>query len=104
VADTPEKKIKKKVIEVLKEFNVWHFFPQAGPYGRSGIPDIVGILPNGRFFAVEVKAEKTYGLTHLQAKTIDQINVHGGWATVVKGELGVQELRATLQAVIKMDI
>jgi hypothetical protein len=104
MADTPEKKIKKKVVEVLKEFNVWHFSPQAGPYGRSGIPDIVGILPGGRFIAVEVKAQKTYGLTALQEKTIEQIRGHGGIGLVVKGEVGVEALRAALQAMKRMGV
>jgi len=99
MADTPEKKIKKKVVEVLKEFDVWHFFPQAGPYGRSGIPDIVGILPGGRFIAVEVKAEKTYGVTALQQNALNDINNAGGIGLVVRGEGGVETLRTTLQAI-----
>ena len=70
MADTPEAKMKKKVDKVLKEAGVWFFAPQSGIYGRSGIPDRIGILPGGRMIAVEVKADPTKKPTELQKKSL----------------------------------
>jgi hypothetical protein len=41
MAMTPEGKVKKKVVAILKRHNVYHFFPAANGYGRAGIPDIM---------------------------------------------------------------
>lgn len=52
---TPEAKVKKKVVDVLKKNGAYYFFPATGGYGRSGVPDIVGCY-RGVFFAIECKA------------------------------------------------
>ncbi len=52
---TPEVKVKRKVVSLLKEMGAYNFFPVMSGYGRSGIPDIVGCY-NGHFFAIECKA------------------------------------------------
>jgi len=49
---TPEKKVKTKVVAILKELRAYYFYPVAGGYGASGVPDIVG-CHNGKFFAIE---------------------------------------------------
>ena len=42
MAITPEKKVKQKVVEQLKEIpDAYYFFPATGGYGRSGVPDII---------------------------------------------------------------
>ena len=69
MADTPEAKMKKKVDKVLKEAGVWYFAPQSGIYGRSGIPDRIGILPGGRILAIEVKAALKLNQKHLTGLT-----------------------------------
>jgi hypothetical protein len=97
MAMTPEKKMKKKVDEVLKEFGVWFFSPQAGIYGRSGVPDRIGILPGGRMIAVEVKAGTKYGLTALQEKTIKEMIAAGAFCWVVKDEESLVGLKAWLR-------
>jgi hypothetical protein len=38
---TPEAKVKNKVKKILDEYGVYHFSPQTGGYGRSGVPDII---------------------------------------------------------------
>ena len=78
---TPEKKVKTKVVAILKEFGAYYFYPVAGGYGASGIPDIVGCY-NGKFFAIECKAGKGK-TTALQEKNIAQIIATGGKAIVV---------------------
>ena len=54
---TPEKKVKNKVVEILKRYKVYYFYPMTGGYGRSGVPDIVGCY-KGQFFGIECKAGK----------------------------------------------
>jgi Holliday junction resolvase len=84
VADTPEAKVKKKVVAVLKELRAYYFYPVTGGYGGSGVPDIVGCY-NGKFFAIECKAGKGK-TTALQVKNIAQIIATGGKAIVVNEE------------------
>lgn len=78
---TPEKKVKTKVVAILKELRAYYFYPVAGGYGASGVPDIVGCY-HGNFFAVECKAGKGK-TTALQEKNIAQIIATGGKAIVV---------------------
>lgn len=97
MASTPEKKMKARVDALLKEFGIWFFAPQSGIYGRSGIPDRIGILPGGRFFAVEVKAGTKYGLTALQEKALAEIRAAGGATFVVHDEMTLAAMRACLK-------
>ena len=78
---TPEKKVKNQVVNVLKSFGAYYFYPVAGGYGVSGVPDIVGCY-KGKFFAIECKAGKGK-TTALQDKHIAQIIGQGGDAIVV---------------------
>jgi Holliday junction resolvase len=78
---TPEKKVKTKVVAILKELGAYYFYPVAGGYGASGVPDIVGCY-HGMFFAIECKAGKGK-TTALQEKNIAQIIATGGKAIVV---------------------
>lgn len=83
MADTPEKKTKKKVVEILKQYNAYYFYPVTGGYGASGVPDIVACV-NGRFLGIEVKADaKKRGPTALQQKNLDAINETGGIGVVI---------------------
>lgn len=83
MADTPEKKVKKKVVDILKRYNAYYFYPVTGGYGASGVPDIVACV-NGRFIGMEVKADaKKRGPTALQQKNLDAINATGGIGVVI---------------------
>ena len=56
MAMTPEKKVKQRVVNLLKELDdVYYFFPATGGYGRSGVPDIV-VCYKGMFYGIECKA------------------------------------------------
>lgn len=79
---TPEGKMKDKVTKLLKKHKVWYFFPQSGPHGRSGIPDIVCCY-FGTFIGIEVKANSKSKVTALQSNCLDQIVFAGGRALVV---------------------
>lgn len=50
----------------------------------AGVPDII-ILHNGRFFAMELKAENGKPPTIAQMDCVSRINACGGTATICKG-------------------
>ena len=81
MADTPEVKVKKKVVAILKEYRANYFYPDTGGYGGSGVPDIVGCY-RGTFFGIECKAGNNKP-TALQQKNLDNIKAMGGIAMVV---------------------
>lgn len=81
MADTPEVKVKRKVVAQLKALGAYYFYPVTGGYGGSGVPDIVGCY-RGKFFAIECKAGKNKP-TPLQEKNIDAIAKQGGAVRVV---------------------
>ena len=78
---TPEAKVKKKVVDVLKKGGAYYFFPATGGYGRSGVPDIVGCY-RGIFFAIECKAG-TNKPTALQEAEMNKIKEANGQVLVV---------------------
>lgn len=78
---TPEAKVKKKVVDVLKKGGAYYFFPATGGYGRSGVPDIVGCY-RGVFFAIECKAG-TNKPTALQEAEMHKIRETNGQVLVV---------------------
>ena len=81
MAITPEKKVKNEVVKILKENNVYYFFPGTHGYGRSGVPDIVCCV-DGKFMAIECKAKRN-SLTTLQENEIKNIQAASGIALVV---------------------
>lgn len=81
MAMTPEAKVKKKVVAVLKDLGAYYFYPVTGGYGTSGVPDIVGCY-QGTFFGIECKAGKNKP-TPLQQLALDNISKQGGLALVV---------------------
>jgi Holliday junction resolvase len=84
MAATPEKKVKDKVVGILKEEEVYYFFPATHGFGRSGVPDIVCCV-NGHFLAIEVKAG-TNKPTALQVREIEAIRRCNGVAVVANDE------------------
>lgn len=81
MAQTPEAKVKKKVVAVLKKLGCYYFYPVTGGYGGSGVPDIIGSY-YGKFFGIECKAGKNKP-TPLQEKNLQEIIESGGIAVVV---------------------
>ena len=78
---TPEAKVKKKVVAVLKQHKAYFFYPVTGGYGRSGVPDII-VCYNGCFIGIECKAG-TNKPTPLQEKNLKDIQAAGGVSLVV---------------------
>ena len=52
-----EKQFENKIKKFLKDNNIWYVKYFANAFTQSGIPDILACV-NGRFVAIEVKAEK----------------------------------------------
>jgi hypothetical protein len=78
---TPEGRVKAKVKALLKKYNIYHFMPATGGYGRSGVPDIIACV-RGRFLAIECKAGAGK-LTALQERELATIEEAGGISYVI---------------------
>jgi Holliday junction resolvase len=91
---TPESKVKKKVVELLKSLNAYYFYPVTGGFGRSGVPDIVCCI-NGNFVGIECKAGSNKP-TPLQSKNLEDILAAGGFAFVAN-EDNIDTLARLLQ-------
>ena len=96
MAMTPEAKVKKKVVAVLKDLGAYYFYPVTGGYGRSGVPDIVGCY-QGAFFGIECKAGSNKP-TPLQQLALDSISEQGGLALVVN-EDNIDEVARSLNTI-----
>lgn len=95
MANTPEKKVKDKVVKLLKAHGVYYFFPATFGMGRSGVPDIICCL-NGKFLAVECKAGNNKP-TPLQEREIQAIKDAGGTAFVIN-ETNVDVVESYIKA------
>lgn len=78
---TPEAKVKKKVVDVIKKNSAYYFFPATGGYGRSGVPDIVCCY-RAVFIAIECKAG-TNKPTPLQEAEMGKISQAQGFVRVI---------------------
>lgn len=92
---TPEGKVKKKVVDVLKRLGAYYFSPVTGGFGRSGVPDIVACY-NSKFIGIECKAANNKP-TALQIKNLNDIIAQGGIALVIN-----EDNLDTLEADIKL--
>lgn len=81
MAATPESKVKKKVVDVLKKHGAYFFYPVTGGYGRSGVPDIVCCW-KGQFMGIECKA-KGGVITALQMKNLNEITAQKGISLII---------------------
>lgn len=88
---TPESKVKSKLDKELKAIKgLWFFSPQAGPFGRAGIPDRL-VCVAGHFVGIECKADYTKKPTRLQKDCMAKIEQAGGKCFVVYDEATLQE-------------
>jgi hypothetical protein len=84
MADTPEKKVKKAVRQVLNALGAYYVMPVTGGYGTQGAPDFL-VCHQGLFYGIETKAGKGK-LTALQQLNLDKIIEAGGVALVIREE------------------
>ena len=81
-----EQDIQRTILIYLKEQCIFHWRNNSGKkgkytFGLKGSSDIIGILPNGRFLAIEVKYGKNKP-SEDQVAFIKNINDNGGLAFV----------------------
>ena len=77
-----EKQFENKIKDYLKKLpKTWHFKIWSGGFSKSGIPDIIACV-NGRFVAIEVKAEKGTP-SELQKWNIENIKKAGGVGVIL---------------------
>ena len=86
---TPEAKVKARVVKLLKEHNIYYFFPATHGFGRSGVPDIICCF-NSLFLAIECKAGNNKP-TALQEREMQKIRESGG-VTFVTNEDNIHAL------------
>lgn len=71
-------------------------FRSLGTYSLKGVADILGILPNGKLLAIEVKTAKGRVSKH-QKNFIQRVNKSGGVAFVARSVQAVKkEIKAYL--------
>ena len=89
---TPEGKIKRRITQILKEYQPELFYnmPVPGGYGEA-ILDYVGCL-RGHFFAIEAKKPGATP-TPRQTQMISRLRAAGGKVFIIDGEEGYIELR-----------
>jgi len=79
-----ESEITKEIRRYLDIKGIYHWKNWQGPMsGVNGVSDIIGIVPGGKFLAIEVKTERGK-LTPKQDKFISDINYQGGLAFVAR--------------------
>ena len=92
---TPEVKVKKLCVALLKAHGAYYFFPVASGYGRVGIPDII-VCFRSEFLGIECKAGNNKP-TALQEAEMAKIR-HAGGSTLVINEDNINELQEWLHA------
>ena len=96
MSNTPEGKIKRKLDKVLKQEGVWFFNPQAGPFGRAGIPDKIACV-NGQLVGIEVKSGPKHKPTRLQTVCMERIEAAGGKCFVVCDDETLHQLEVYIE-------
>ena len=76
-----EKNFENKIKKFLKDRGCWYVKYFANRNTRAGVPDILACV-NGRFVAIEVKAENGKP-TELQKWNVDKIRECGGVSMIV---------------------
>jgi hypothetical protein len=92
-SDTPENRVKRECLNYLKLRRIKAWSNPSGAvrirpgkfmsFGLKGSADILGLLPGGRFLAVECKAAHGH-LSPEQREFLADINALGGMAVVAK--------------------
>jgi hypothetical protein len=93
---TPEAKVKKRVVDVIKKNSAYYFFPATGGYGRSGVPDVVCCY-RGYFVAIECKAGSNKP-TPLQEAEMAKIRQAQGF-TLVVNEQNIDDVQGVLDII-----
>lgn len=105
---TPEGAIVNEILEYLQLCRIYAWRNNTGAvsvrsprgrdrfirFGKPGSSDILGIMPDGRFLAIECKAERGR-LSVMQRDFLEDIRSRGGVAFVARGVEDVEKNLAT---------
>lgn len=87
-----EKELQNEILHYLHSSDIFAWRQNTGAFradkrfirmGFPGISDIIGILPDGRFLAIEVKSPKGK-LTEYQKVFLSEIKANGGVAIIAR--------------------
>lgn len=97
VNDVPlEKALRRKVVDVLKEYGLYYESKPPTGMGQSGL-DLTVCL-RGRFLAIEVKRSPKFDMTPRQAATAYAVQRSGGTVMLVRKEADINRLRELIEA------
>jgi Holliday junction resolvase len=97
MAMTPEARVKRLVTTILKERNIYYFYPATHGYGSSGTPDIVACYKS-YFIGIECKSNLNKP-TALQEHALNEITRCGGKAIWLNESNATMKVRALLQEI-----
>lgn len=86
-----ERTITIEIFMWLKKSGYWAVKIHGAAYQTSGLPDIIAIDRKGRFVGLEVKRPMVGKVTDMQKKTLESINMGGGYAVVVRSLQDAQQ-------------
>lgn len=90
-----ESKITKDIMAWLKSSGYYAVKIHGAAYQTAGLPDIIALDSKGRMVGLEVKRPVIGKVTELQKRTLEEINLHGGYAVVVRS---VEDAAAAIAA------
>jgi Holliday junction resolvase len=94
MADTHEKKVKRKVMARLEKMRAYIVTPMTSGFGNSGVPDVLCCY-KGRFIGIECKANGGKA-TALQIHNLISIEIAGGIALLIN-ESNVDDLTKMIE-------
>ncbi|MCQ2598305.1 MAG: VRR-NUC domain-containing protein [Treponema sp.] len=99
--DKVESIVQKECLQILSAYNIFHWRQNSGGifvHGHyykitsvKGVSDIIGILPDGRFIAVEVKRSKGGRVSEDQKQFLSAIEQNHGIALVINDSKILEE-------------
>lgn len=97
-----ESEVLKECLSVLKELKIYAWRQNTGAFqtknggffrsSMAGVSDILGILPDGRFLAVECKREKGGILSDKQIEFLENIDRNKGVSIVARDSEKLREI------------
>lgn len=93
-----ERTITDEIMAWMKKNEYWAVKIHGAAYQTAGLPDIVAIDRRGRMVGLEVKRPTIGKVTTLQEKTLQNINLGGGYAVVVRSLDDVKQAMAKSEA------
>lgn len=101
-----ERTITDGIMAWLKKEGYWAVKIHGAAYQTAGLPDIVAIDRRGRFVGLEVKRPQIGKVTKLQRRTLENINMGGGYAVVsrsIEDAMGAMAASEAGQAAFYID-